>query len=48
MSARNQGAGHLDATSSLRRVLGLTEVTAGGVGIIIGAGIYVLQAVHEG
>src|SRR5690242_273811 len=26
----------------LRRVLGLTEVTAGGVGIIIGAGIYVL------
>ncbi len=28
--------------TSLRRVLGLTEVTAGGVGIIIGAGIYVL------
>ena len=28
--------------SQLRRVLGLTEVTAGGVGIIIGAGIYVL------
>jgi hypothetical protein len=27
---------------SLRRVLGMTEVTAGGVGIIIGAGIYVL------
>ena len=26
----------------LRRVLGLTEVTAGGIGIIIGAGIYVL------
>jgi len=26
----------------LRRVLGLVEVTAGGVGIIIGAGIYVL------
>src|SRR6185295_1003383 len=26
----------------LRRVLGLMEVTAGGVGIIIGAGIYVL------
>jgi APA family basic amino acid/polyamine antiporter len=26
----------------LKRVLGLTEVTAGGVGIIIGAGIYVL------
>jgi amino acid transporter len=42
MSALNQGAGPLDATSSLRRVLGLTEVTAGGVGIIIGAGIYVL------
>jgi APA family basic amino acid/polyamine antiporter len=30
--------------ASLRRVLGLTEVTAGGVGIIIGAGIYVLLA----
>jgi basic amino acid/polyamine antiporter, APA family len=30
------------ATTSLQRVLGLTEVTAGGVGIIIGAGIYVL------
>ena len=30
------------ATMSLRRVLGLVEVTAGGVGIIIGAGIYVL------
>ena len=29
-------------TSGLRRVLGLLEVTAGGVGIIIGAGIYVL------
>lgn len=29
-------------TGSLRRVLGLTEVTAGGVGVIIGAGIYVL------
>lgn len=29
-------------TTSLRRVLGLVEVTAGGVGIIIGAGIYVL------
>jgi APA family basic amino acid/polyamine antiporter len=28
--------------TSLKRVLGLTEVTAGGVGIIIGAGIYVL------
>lgn len=28
--------------TSLRRVLGLAEVTAGGVGIIIGAGIYVL------
>ena len=26
----------------LHRVLGLVEVTAGGVGIIIGAGIYVL------
>jgi len=30
------------APPSLRRVLGLLEVTAGGVGIIIGAGIYVL------
>ena len=29
-------------TIPLRRVLGLLEVTAGGVGIIIGAGIYVL------
>jgi APA family basic amino acid/polyamine antiporter len=29
-------------SAPLRRVLGLTEVTAGGVGIIIGAGIYVL------
>ena len=28
--------------TELRRVLGLAEVTAGGVGIIIGAGIYVL------
>jgi amino acid transporter len=32
----------MEGPSSLRRVLGLTEVTAGGVGIIIGAGIYVL------
>ena len=31
-----------ERTTSLRRVLGMTEVTAGGVGIIIGAGIYVL------
>jgi amino acid transporter len=30
------------ATIPLRRVLGLVEITAGGVGIIIGAGIYVL------
>jgi APA family basic amino acid/polyamine antiporter len=30
------------SAAPLRRVLGLTEVTAGGVGIIIGAGIYVL------
>jgi APA family basic amino acid/polyamine antiporter len=42
MSARHQAAAPFEATSSLRRVLGLTEVTAGGVGIIIGAGIYVL------
>jgi basic amino acid/polyamine antiporter, APA family len=33
---------HPESGTSLRRVLGLTEVTAGGVGIIIGAGIYVL------
>ena len=33
---------HAGGPASLRRVLGLTEVTAGGVGIIIGAGIYVL------
>src|SRR5881397_1321653 len=32
----------LGSTTSLRRVLGLVDVTAGGVGIIIGAGIYVL------
>ena len=31
-----------ETRTSLSRVLGLTEVTAGGVGIIIGAGIYVL------
>ena len=34
----------VDSATSLRRVLGLVEVTAGGVGIIIGAGIYVLLA----
>src|SRR5262249_6529163 len=32
----------VDSTPSLHRVLGLVEVTAGGVSIIIGAGIYVL------
>jgi APA family basic amino acid/polyamine antiporter len=31
-----------ERSTSLKRVLGLSEVTAGGVGIIIGAGIYVL------
>jgi basic amino acid/polyamine antiporter, APA family len=31
-----------DPATSLHRTLGLVEVTAGGVGIIIGAGIYVL------
>jgi basic amino acid/polyamine antiporter, APA family len=36
------GPDPIDPATSLRRVLGLTEVTAGGVGIIIGAGIYVL------
>jgi hypothetical protein len=30
------------APAQLRRVLGLAEVTASGIGIIIGAGIYVL------
>ena len=35
-------SGNRGSATSLRRVLGLTEVTAGGVGIIIGAGIYVL------
>jgi APA family basic amino acid/polyamine antiporter len=41
-SASSHGAEGSDSTTSLRRVLGLFEVTAGGVGIIIGAGIYVL------
>jgi APA family basic amino acid/polyamine antiporter len=36
------------AATSLRRVLGLVEVTAGGVGIIIGAGIYVLLGAATG
>ena len=37
------GAGNrADSATSLHRVLGLVEVTAGGIGIIIGAGIYVL------
>jgi basic amino acid/polyamine antiporter, APA family len=34
--------GAADSGTSLHRTLGLVEVTAGGVGIIIGAGIYVL------
>ncbi len=34
--------GDRQSPTALHRVLGLTEVTAGGVGIIIGAGIYVL------
>ncbi|MFI5325653.1 MAG: APC family permease, partial [Candidatus Rokuibacteriota bacterium] len=38
----------MDSTPSLRRVLGLTEVTAGGIGIIIGAGIYVLLGAATG
>jgi APA family basic amino acid/polyamine antiporter len=38
----------MDRTASLHRVLGLTEVTAGGVGIIIGAGIYVLLGAATG
>src|SRR5215470_16621943 len=37
-----QGADRVAPMTSLHRVLGLVEVTAGGVGIIIGAGIYVL------
>jgi len=40
--ADGTGPDPIDPATSLRRVLGLTEVTAGGVGIIIGAGIYVL------
>jgi APA family basic amino acid/polyamine antiporter len=40
--ANGAGPDPIDPATSLRRVLGLTEVTAGGVGIIIGAGIYVL------
>jgi APA family basic amino acid/polyamine antiporter len=36
------GEPRVGSAPSLRRVLGLVEVTAGGVGIIIGAGIYVL------
>ena len=40
---RNRQEGQpTEAPPSLQRVLGLTEVTAGGLGIIIGAGIYVL------
>ena len=44
MAGRRAADGRTDPESapSLRRVLGLLEVTAGGVGIIIGAGIYVL------
>src|SRR6185295_17906861 len=40
--------GNPASSPSLRRVLGLTEVTAGGVGIIIGAGIYVLLGTATG
>ena len=40
--ASRTGPDPIDPATSLRRVLGLTEVTAGGMGIIIGAGIYVL------
>jgi basic amino acid/polyamine antiporter, APA family len=40
--ANGAGPDPIHSARSLRRVLGLTEVTAGGVGIIIGAGIYVL------
>ncbi len=40
--ANGAGPNPIDPATSLRRVLGLMEVTAGGVGIIIGAGIYVL------
>ena len=36
------GADPIGSATSLHRVLGLIEVTAGGLGIIIGAGIYVL------
>jgi hypothetical protein len=37
--AHRAGPDPIDPATSLRRALGLTEVTAGGVGIIIGAGI---------
>jgi amino acid transporter len=40
--AKGNGPDPIAPATSLHRVLGLTEVTAGGVGIIIGAGIYVL------
>src|SRR5262245_62660719 len=43
-----EAARGVDPTPSLRRVLGLVEVTAGGVGIIIGAGIYVLLGAATG
>src|SRR5262245_49712960 len=42
---RTPGASPTPSSPSLHRVLGLIEVTAGGVGIIIGAGIYVLLGV---
>jgi amino acid transporter len=45
---RGDSPGGMDGTASLHRVLGLTEVTAGGVGIIIGAGIYVLLGAATG
>src|SRR5262245_17567752 len=48
---RTPGANTSQPPASLHRVLGLLEVTAGGVGIIIGAGIYVLlgaAAAHAG
>jgi APA family basic amino acid/polyamine antiporter len=45
---RGDSPGGIDRTASLHRVLGLTEVTAGGVGIIIGAGIYVLLGAATG
>ena len=48
VTGESDGTEGMRSTTSLRRVLGLTEVTAGGIGIIIGAGIYVLLGAATG